>query len=102
MRILQVLLPNLVLLFLPQVTGLMLGHELLHKPKISRAWYWLVLMQNGYLVYAWEHVHHHKKAGSLTLDMASTPRHCSVYRFLATRYPTHIQNAARNVSLLPS
>ena len=80
-----------------------LGHELLHKPLSSRAsfprltrslWTSLVLIQNGYLVYIWEHRFHHKHAGT-DLDLASTRRHTSMFVYLG-RYPTHIRNSLRH------
>jgi hypothetical protein len=84
-----------VVLAIVQLSGLMLGHELLHKPKTSRFWACLVLSQNGYLVYIWEHIFHHRHAGT-SLDLASTKRHTSVYEQLLFKYPTHIRSAFRH------
>lgn len=86
--------PWLLLMSVLQLSGLMLGHELLHQRKLPRFWSCLVLAQNGYLAYIWEHVYHHAHAGSHR-DLASTTRHTSIYSFLLYRYPTHIRSALR-------
>jgi hypothetical protein len=88
--------PVVGIMVVVQLGGLMLGHELLHQSALSsRFWPVLVLLQNGYAVYIWEHRFHHKHAGSV-LDLASTPRGMSIYSYLLARYPTHIRSSLRH------
>lgn len=86
---------DIVFISVVQLSGIMLGHELLHQQRNSRFWSCLVLFPGGYASYCWEHVFHHRYAGT-ELDPASTVRGTSIYKFLQTNYPTHLRSAFRH------
>mmetsp|Transcript_16901 Transcript_16901/g.22116 ORF Transcript_16901/g.22116 Transcript_16901/m.22116 type:complete len:318 (+) Transcript_16901:200-1153(+) len=80
-----------LLMMVIHLMGLMLGHELLHQ-RISRVWPCMVFGHNGYLVYVWEHIFHHKHAGTEE-DYSSSTQGTSIYSFLLSRYPIHLRSS---------
>ena len=85
---------HLVVLAVVHLSGLMLGHELMHQVKQSKIWPCLVFLHNGYMVYIWEHKFHHKHVAT-DLDYSSTKRFTNIYWYLLTRYPIHVRSGFR-------
>lgn len=85
---------HLFTLALAHISGLMLGHELMHQQKQSKLWPCLVFIHNGYMVYIWEHKFHHKHVAT-DKDYSSTQRYTSIYWYLLSRYPIHVRSGFR-------